>query len=66
MIKVDPDYKLPSKIVESIAAAKEELIVNCRYISNNYRKYPSHEVNRILERNFYLLSAIGRNEPCPF
>jgi hypothetical protein len=42
---------------------KEEFKTNCREIEENPRKFPSHLICRIIDRNMYLLAAIARNEP---
>lgn len=52
--------------VRSIAQAKEEIARNLKYITENFDKFPYYEYVRMLERNFLLLSVIGRLEPLIF
>lgn len=66
MKKSDKFFKSPSDVVSSVKAAKIELVRNYRYIEKHFDNFPSIELSILLDRNFQLLSVIGKNESCMF
>lgn len=66
MKKTDKKFQPPGEIIQSIKAAKKEFAENCNYIKKNFKSFPNFEISRLHTRNFYLLSAISKNEPCMF
>lgn len=62
--RVDNRFKIAEECIGTIQEAKKELKRNCAYIEKHFRSFPNYEVTKLMERNFYLLSAIAKNDPC--
>lgn len=58
--------KIEDGLIISTSTWREEFKKNCRDIEDNHRKFPSHALCQIMDRNLYLLAAIARNEPFVF
>ena len=55
--------EISESFIKSTEPWQEEFHKNCREIEENQRKFPSHLVCKIIDRNMFLLAAIARNEP---
>lgn len=66
LAKLDQNFVDPGHEITTVKEARAEIAENFKYITENFHKYPYYEYVRFLERNFLLLSAIGRLEPCLF
>lgn len=53
-------------LISSNTAWVNEFRSNCQLIEMQQKKFPSHGLCKLMDRNLYLLAAIARNEPFLF
>lgn len=55
--KYEKKFRVSSEDSSSLPAIIEEFKENCTYINENHKKFPSHEICKLIERNDQLLNC---------